>query len=206
MSDVFYSAVKHFFRVFYTIYNRLEVDGLEHVPDAPAVVASNHASNIDPPLIGCIYPRQLRYLAKDSLFRNPIFGAAIRALGAVPVAREDGQRAGAVMKLLLDRLRVGESVLVFPEGSRSADGRLQQLEGGAAFLSVKSGAPIVPVYISGSHAAFGTGARVPRPSKLRVRFAPPLLPGIEGSDKERRERLLARLGDVLREMEAGALG
>lgn len=205
MSTLFYAAVKTFFRVFHTIYNRLEVNGATNIPDAPVVVASNHASNIDPPLVGSIWPTQLRYLAKDSLFNAPLFGAAIRALGAVPVVREDGQRAGAVMKLLLDRLSVGESVLVFPEGSRSRDGKLQKLEGGVAFLSVKAGVPLVPVYISGSHDVCGPGAKFPRPSKLRVSIAPPISPGGDGSDKDKRERMLLQLDAALHDMEREAI-
>lgn len=194
----FYFLVKNTFRITFSLYNRLKVTGVEHIPDFPVIVASNHASNIDPPLIGGVFPRRLRYLAKESLFRNPAFGFVIAALGAIPVTREDRQRAGVVLKLLLDQLKQGESVLLFPEGSRSKDGTLQPLEGGAAFLSVKSGVPILPVYIRGSNEVCPPGASFPRPGKLHVRFSSPLFPAADAkSDREKRGRLMTRLGEAL---------
>ncbi|MDR1138118.1 MAG: 1-acyl-sn-glycerol-3-phosphate acyltransferase, partial [Synergistaceae bacterium] len=115
---MFYGLVKRFFRLFFTLYNRLEVRGLENIPqNTPMIVASNHASYIDPPLIGSVFPGRLRYLAKESLFRVPLLGFFIRTLGAVPVTREDSQKAGAVMKSLLSLLKSGDNVLLFPEGS-----------------------------------------------------------------------------------------
>ena len=204
--NLFYFIVKNSSRIFHTIYNRLEVRGRGNIPDAPVIVASNHASNIDPPLIGGVYPRRLRYLAKASLFRNPLLGFCIRNLGAIPVTREDSQRAGAVMKLLLERLNNGESILVFPEGSRSRDGKLQPLEGGAAFLSVKSGVPVLPVYISGSFDVWPPEHSLPRPAKLVVTFAPLIEPSGEGSDRERRDAVTRALDESLRAMEREAKG
>lgn len=202
----FYFIVKNFFRIFHTIYNRLEVRGRGNLPalGTPVIVASNHASNIDPPLIGGVYPCRLRYLAKESLFRNPLLRVCIRNLGAIPVTREDSQRAGAVMKLLLERLDARESILVFPEGSRSRDGRLQPLEGGAAFLSVKSGAPILPVYIAGSFDVCPPGGSFPRPVKLVVTFGPLIEPIAAGTDRERRDAATRALGESLRAMEREA--
>lgn len=195
---IFYFLVKNSFHVVFSLYNRLQVTGREHIPDYPVIVASNHASNIDPPLIGGIFPRRLRYLAKESLFRNPMLGFLISALGAIPVTREDRQRAGVVLKLLLDQLQQGESILLFPEGSRSKDGKLQPLEGGAAFLSVKSGIPILPVYIRGSHEVCPPGSSFPHPAKLDVRFAAPLSPDPDiKSDREKRDRLMERLNETL---------
>jgi 1-acyl-sn-glycerol-3-phosphate acyltransferase len=206
LRNIFYFIVKNLFYIFHTIYNRLEVRGRGNIPDAPVIVASNHASNIDPPLIGGVCKRRLRYLAKASLFRNPVLGFCIRSLGAIPVTREDSQRAGVVMKLMLDRLRDGESVLVFPEGSRSRDGKLQPLEGGAAFLSVKSGVPILPVYIAGSFAVCPPGSTLPRPAKLTVTFAPVISPEGEGTDRERRDAVTRALGESLSALEREVSG
>jgi len=171
------------------------------------IVASNHASNLDPFVVGSSFPRKLRYLAKEELFRNPLEGAAIRALGAVPVAREDHQRAGAVLKMCLEQLSAGRSLLLFPEGTRSSDGRLKPLEQGAAFLSLKSGAPVVPAYLSGSFESFPRGASFPRPSRFRLYFAPPIRPeAFRGAAGERaaREALTARLEETLARLEAEA--
>ncbi|MDR1885448.1 MAG: 1-acyl-sn-glycerol-3-phosphate acyltransferase [Synergistaceae bacterium] len=206
--NIFYYIVKNFFLVVFTLYNRLEVRGLSNVPRGSAmIVASNHASNIDPPLIGGAYPARLRYLAKESLFRVPVLGFLIRALGAIPVTREDSQRAGAVMKLMLARLRDGESVLIFPEGSRSRDGRLKPLEGGVALLSVKSGVPVLPVFVGGSHGVCPAGKFFPRPVKLTLTFSRPIFPSDEPiGDREKRERLMRELEGELVAMAGGACG
>ena len=200
---VLYGLVRNSSFIFHKIYNRLSVGGLEHVPGEPVIVASNHASNFDPPLIGGVFPRRLRYLAKESLFRNPLLGFLIRTLGAIPVRREDSQRAGAVMKMMLRLLEGGESILLFPEGSRSRDGRLQPLEGGVALLSVKSGVPILPVYIGGSGKLCPPGKTLPRPAKLTVTFAPPIRPDSYGmeSDRERRAAMMADLERALLALE-----
>jgi 1-acyl-sn-glycerol-3-phosphate acyltransferase len=204
--NVFYRSVKTAFRVFFTLYNRLEVRGRENIPPGgAAIVASNHSSNIDPPLIGSVYPGTLRYLAKDSLFSVPLLGFLIRALGAIPVSRQDSQRAGVVMKLLLERLGEGETILVFPEGTRSRDGRLKPLEGGAAFLSVKAGTPVIPVFVRGSYKACPPGKMFPNPSKLVVSVSKPLFPdaGIE-SERERRLALTRSLEGALRALASEA--
>lgn len=202
----FYSLVKTFFLIFHTLYNRLEVRGRENIPPTGRlIVASNHASNVDPPLIGAVFPGYLRFLAKESLFRNPLLGFCVRSLAAVPVTREDSQRAGAVMKLMLGLLQSGERIVIFPEGTRSRDGRLKPLEPGAAFLSLKADAPILPVYIAGSHDACPPGRVLYRPKKLVVTFAPPIPPDAgEGGERARRERMMERLDVALRAMQKEA--
>jgi 1-acyl-sn-glycerol-3-phosphate acyltransferase len=169
------------------------------------IVASNHASFADPPLIGGVLPIQLRYLAKASLFSVPLLGFLIRTLGGVPVTREDSQRAGAVMKLLLALLKGGESILLFPEGSRSADGRLKPLEAGAAYLSVKAGVPVLPVYVKGSFEAWPKGRALPRPSKLKLSISRLIYPDTDiPNERERREKLMKSLEKELTVMESGA--
>jgi len=205
-SRVFYSFVQFFFRAFFKLYNRLEVKGLENIAAGAAfIVASNHSSYIDPPLIGGVFPGRLRYLAKESLFHTPVLGFFIRILGAVPVKREDSQKARVVMKLLLGLLEKGENVLLFPEGSRSPDGKIQRLEGGVCFLSVKTGVPVLPVYIGGSFEAWPRGQAFPRPSKLSLSVSPPIYPdlGIK-NERERRDALQKSLEYTLTSMEAFA--
>lgn len=205
-NTIFYSLVKNSFYAAFRLYNGLEVKGLDNIPSGmPLIVASNHASNIDPPLIGGVFPTRLRYLAKESLFYNLFLGFFIKTLGAVPVSREDSQRAGAVMKLLLGLLQQGESILIFPEGSRSKDGKLKPLEAGVAFLSVKSGAPVLPVYIDGSSAVCPPGSSFPKTSKLRVSFAAPIFPvAANGGDRERRDLVMQSLEESLHTLEREA--
>ena len=200
-SPFFYYLVKNMFRLGFTLYNGLRISGTENIPEGPFIAASNHMSNIDPPLIGGALPCRLRYLAKDSLFKNPVLGFFIRALGAVPVTREDSQRAGAVMKLMLSLLAAGDSILIFPEGSRSRDGRLKPLEAGVAFLSVKSGVPVLPIYIRGSDRVSPHGTVIPRPVRLRVTLSEPIYPDNSiSSERERRSALLSSLDERLHMM------
>ena len=203
-SNLFYSFVKNIFKLFFKVYNRLEVYGLDKVPrGAQVIVAANHASYADPPLVGGIFPGRLRILAKESLFRVPLLGFCIRALGAVPVKREDSQKSGAVMKNLLTLISGGESVLLFPEGTRSSDGRLKPLEAGVAYLSVKTGVPVLPLYVAGSFKAWPKGKKFPRPSKLSLWAAPPIYPDAALTcEKERRNTLLRSLEAALYSMEA----
>ena len=206
ISRVFYRFVQNVFRLFFRLYNRLEVRGLSNVPnEGPMLVASNHASFVDPPLVGSVLPIRLRYLAKESLFRVPLLGFLIRTQGALPVAREDSQRAGAVMKLLLALLKEGECVLLFPEGSRTEDGRLKPLEAGVAYLSVKTGVPVLPVYVKGSFEAWPKGKALPRPSKLKLSISRLIYPDPDMSnERERREKLMKSLESELLALEAGA--
>ncbi len=209
-SSLFYSCVKNSSRLGFYVYNRLEIIGRERLPavPCPVVVASNHCSNLDPLLVGSVFPWKLRYLAKRSLFEVPVLGRMIEALGAIPVVREDQMGAGAVLKMLLGELRQGSSVLVFPEGTRSVDGRLGPLEGGSAFLAAKANVPLVPVHVSGTFKAFPRGSSFPRPSKIRVRFGDPIDPRGYEPGARVRERLLEELETALKafEKEAAADG
>jgi 1-acyl-sn-glycerol-3-phosphate acyltransferase len=207
LRGAFYCFVKNLFRLFFKLYNRLEVRGLDNIPPGTTmIVASNHASYIDPPLIGGVFPGRLRYLAKESLFRIPLLGFLIRTLGAVPVTREDSQRAGAVMKILLGLLRDGENVLLFPEGSRTPDGRIKPLEAGVAFLAVKAGVPVLPVYVGGSFESWPRGKALPRPSKLTMTVSPLVYPDGEiENEHERRGALMKILEIEMLAMEEEAL-
>ncbi|MDR3354635.1 MAG: 1-acyl-sn-glycerol-3-phosphate acyltransferase [Synergistaceae bacterium] len=206
IGTVFYYAAKFFFRALFVIYNRLEVRGFDNIPvGRQVIVASNHASNVDPPLIGGVFPGRLRYLAKESLFRVPLLGFFIRVLGAIPVAREDSQRAGAVIKLMLAKLKEGESILIFPEGTRSESGVLKPLEGGVALLSVMSGVPVLPVYVGGSHRVCPAGKSIPRPVKLTITFSRPVFPSEDHiGDREKRGILLKELEGAMSAMREGA--
>jgi 1-acyl-sn-glycerol-3-phosphate acyltransferase len=152
---------------------RLEVKGREHVPPSgPVVLVCNHVSLLDPPLVGGASPRELYFMAKDELFRLPLFGRLIAALHARPV-RRDGSDSRA-LKAALRLLGEGRALLVFPEGTRGVEGRLGEGKPGAGMLAVMSGAAVVPVHISGSGRALPPGRTIPRPAKVRIRFGPPL--------------------------------
>jgi len=143
------------------------------VPARGAVIlASNHASFLDPPLVGAGLHRTVNYLARKSLFRFPGFGALLRALSAVPVDREGG--GGAGLKAILDRLRAGEAILLFPEGTRTWDGKLQPARAGIGLTVIKSEAPVIPVRVFGTWEAFGRHMRFPRPHRVAVMYGEPM--------------------------------
>lgn len=152
---------------------RLETRDPGRVPAAgPALLVSNHSSVLDPPLIASASRRRLAFLAKAELFRIPVFGALLRRLGARPLRRADSDPAA--MRAALRVLEEGGALLVFPEGTRGPEGVLRPARAGAGMLAVVSGAPVVPVYVSGSGRAWPKGARFPRPARVTVAFGEPL--------------------------------
>lgn len=155
------------------VWFRLSVVGADRVPrEGRLLLAANHLSVLDPALIGAVLPRELDYLAKTELFRIPGFGALIGRLNAHPVDRTGSD--SAALRLALRLLGDGRAVLVFPEGTRGAEGRLQPARAGAGMLAALSEAPVVPVYVQGSGRALPRGAAVPRPVRVTVTFGTPL--------------------------------
>jgi 1-acyl-sn-glycerol-3-phosphate acyltransferase len=168
-----YACVKPLVHGLMRLFFRVEVKNPEHVPLAgPVLLVANHSSLLDPPLVGVVAPRQLSFLAKAELFRIPLFGALIRRLNARPVRRE-GPDPGA-LRTALRILEEDGALLIFPEGTRGAEGVLRPAKAGAGMLAVKSGAPVVPVYVSGTGRAWPRGQRLFRPAKVTVAFGPPL--------------------------------
>ena len=153
---------------------RLEVVDPGLVPaTGPVLIVSNHVSVLDPPLVGGAAPRPLFFMAKEELFRIPLFGRLIRSLNARPV-RRDGSDMRA-LKASLALLEEGRALLVFPEGTRGEEGQPpREFKPGVGMLAVMSGAPVVPVYVSGSGAALPRGRALPRLARVRVTFGPPL--------------------------------
>jgi 1-acyl-sn-glycerol-3-phosphate acyltransferase len=148
--------------------------GRHHVPArGPVLLVSNHSSVLDPVLIGGAAARQLSFLAKAELFEIPGFGGLIRRLNARPLRREGAD--AAALREALRMLREERALLVFPEGTRGPEGELRVPKAGAGMLAVLSGAPVVPVYISGSGRAWPRDRRLPRRSKVTVTFGPPLV-------------------------------
>jgi 1-acyl-sn-glycerol-3-phosphate acyltransferase len=162
-----------FFRGLFAICFRWRVYGADHVPRKGGVIlASNHASYLDPPLVGAGLPRDLHYLARESLFRFPVMGAVLRSWNSVPVDRSGGGAAG--LRMILDRLLEGGGIILFPEGTRTVDGQLQPARSGIGLTVVKSTAPVVPVRVLGTFEAYGRRHKIPRFRRVSVVYGRPM--------------------------------
>jgi 1-acyl-sn-glycerol-3-phosphate acyltransferase len=153
---------------------RLEVRGREKIPLGRAVVfMSNHQSNADPPALAASLPPVL-FLAKKEAFRIPILGRAMRLRGFVPVDRKNRERAARAIDEAAEALRRGQSFLVFPEGTRSPDGRLQPLRKGVFVMALRASAPIVPVSLSGAAQIMRKGEWAMHPGLIRITLQDPV--------------------------------
>jgi 1-acyl-sn-glycerol-3-phosphate acyltransferase len=131
---------------------RLKIYGRENlIEDGPAIYASNHASYLDPPLVGVACRKEVFYLARKTLFEKPVLGPLLPRINCIPVDRDRGDVAA--VRTLLRLLKEGKRVVVFPEGTRSKDGNLQPARAGLGLIIAKSLAPVVPVRVFGSYAA-----------------------------------------------------
>jgi 1-acyl-sn-glycerol-3-phosphate acyltransferase len=159
------------FRIVFKVLWRRRVRGQEHVPLHGALLfASNHASFADPPLVGSSLSRPLYFMAKEELFKVPVFGWLIRRVNAFPIRRKEGD-VGA-FRTAQRILAAGGAMIMFPEGRRQKNGVLGNPKAGLGLLAVKSGVPVVPVYVHGTH-------RLWRFPQVSVIFGAPLtgLPG-----------------------------
>ncbi|MFZ7086787.1 lysophospholipid acyltransferase family protein [Curtobacterium sp. RRHDQ10] len=159
---------------------RPEVIGRRNVPThGPVILASNHLSFIDSPAITLVAPRQVSFLAKNDYFTGTgLRGAVSRAffggIGAIGVERGAGAAAQQALDLGLDLLRRDGAFAVYPEGTRSLDGRLYKGKTGVAWLALTSGAPVVPVAVTGTQDVQPVGARFPRLARVRIEFGRPM--------------------------------
>src|SRR6516162_5053810 len=168
-----YFAGWSFFRLFYKFYFGWRVFNAERVPlQGPVILASNHASFLDPPLVGAGIRRGINYLARDTLFRYPVIGWLLRKWNSVPVDREGGGAAG--LKAILDRLLAGGAIILFPEGTRSRDGKLQPARSGIGLTVIKSTAAVVPVRVFGTFEAYGRHMKIPHPHRIAVKYGRPM--------------------------------
>jgi 1-acyl-sn-glycerol-3-phosphate acyltransferase len=159
--------------------------GRAHVPvTGPVMLVSNHCSHFDPWLIGLAAPRQLTYLARSTLFKNRFFAKFIRAYGAMPIDRDFGREGLESVFQMLDR---GKAVIMFPEGTRSEDGKMQELKPGVSLLVKRTEATIIPCAIAGTFAAWPRSGKFPKASPLflpdsgrsiAVHFGEPVPPGL----------------------------
>jgi len=167
-----YYAGWRIFRTVFALYFRWKVYHPERVPKTgPVILAANHTSYLDPPLVGAGCPRQLSILARDTLFRFPVMKQVLNSWGVVPVNREAG---AAGLKAIFERLRQDNAILLFPEGRRSPDGKLRPAQSGVGLTVIKSNAPVVPVRVFGTHEAYSRHRRLPLPKQVAVKYGHPM--------------------------------
>ena len=153
----------------------LRVAGRENWPaSGGALVCSNHQSHFDPPLVGLTCPRRMHFLARETLFRVPVLTQVLRYFDTIPIDREGVGLSG--IKETLRRLKAGELVLIFPEGTRTHDGEVAPLKPGFIALARRSRVPLVPVGIDGAYQAWPRTNKFPGLSRIAVVIGPPIAP------------------------------
>lgn len=182
-SELFYRFIRGVLYITYRLLFRFRHFGSEKVPSEKdprgVILAPNHASYLDPPILGISLKRRVTYLAKQYLFEHGFVGWVLRNIGAYPIKSESASDFKSIRDLIRI-LKQGACVTVFPEGTRSETGELKEPEGGIGFLAVKSGAWVVPVYIKGSYDALPKGAKKIKRRPIDVHYGKPFLPSEMG--------------------------
>lgn len=191
---MFYWVARLIIRAITSLIYRVSVTGLENVPDiGGAVVVANHRSYMDPPLLGAILRRPVRFMAKSELFRYSLSAWFFRGLRAFPVNRLGVDRSA--LREAIATVSSGQLLGIFPEGSRSKDGRLQRGHAGAALVAIKTGVPVVPVGILGLDRS-GAGKGLRRP--VHLVFGRPVYPPEQEGEQLDRASLSAFTDDIMK--------
>ena len=162
-----------FFRLMYAVYFRWQVFNAERVPlKGGVILAANHASFLDPPIVGSGLHRPINYMARQSLFRYPGIGWLLRQWNSVPVDRDGGGAAG--LKAILERLLAGGAIILFPEGTRTKDGKLQPARSGIGLTVIKSDAVVIPVRTFGTFECYNRKIKFHLPKQLAVKYGEPM--------------------------------
>ncbi len=162
-----------FYRIAFKFYFGWRVYHRDRVPlKGGVIIASNHASFLDPPLVGSSLSRDVHYFGRKSLFRNPLVAWVLKYMNSVPLDRDGG--GGSGLKIIIERLEDGAAILLFPEGTRTQDGQLQPVRAGIGLTVIKTTAPVVPVRVFGTFEAWGRGGGLPKPLRVAIKFAKPM--------------------------------
>jgi 1-acyl-sn-glycerol-3-phosphate acyltransferase len=198
-----YTALSGLFHGLAKLYFRLEIRGKEHLPPrGPYVVAPVHRSNLDFILVSCIHSTRMRYMGKASIWKYPTLGRFFSMLGAFPVHRGTVDRES--LRTCMRIIENGESLVMFPEGTRKEGPKVAELYDGPAFVAARTGVPIVPIGIGGSSLAMPLGARFIKPHKIVMVIGEPVTPPTgDGTGRVKRrvvremtEQLGVRLQDL----------
>ncbi len=173
----------------------VDVKGVERIPPGTCIFAANHTSSADAPAVVGVIPRRIAILLKRPLFDWPIVGQAFHLARFIPVDRFNRESAIESVNKAVVALRAGQSFLIYPEGTRSPDGRLQPFKKGTAVMAIQSGVPVVPVACSGAHRVMEKRELRIHPGRILVEFLEPVDP--KKYTLEERESLVAEIHDRL---------
>jgi 1-acyl-sn-glycerol-3-phosphate acyltransferase len=183
-----YRILKPIARWLIRVYHRVRVEGRDLVPEkGPLIVVGNHLSVLDPFYIGAFFPRLIRFMAKKESFENPLARWFLNQFGAFPVDR--GKADLSSLKTAISVLRNGEVLGMFPEGGRREFAPMRELKQGAAYLALKTGTPILPVYIEGTDRAMPRNAVWIRPHRVRIVIGECIHPLAAGTGRHREEQI-----------------
>ncbi len=190
--DALYKAYRFFWRITFFIFGiRFQIEGKKNIPEPPFLICPNHQSYIDGPFFISHFPYPIKAMIKESIFKIPWVGQALKIANFIKVKRTHPLRASLAYKEAEELLRKGNVLLIFPEGTRSKDGHLGRFKEGACRLAERAGVPILPAVFFNSRELLPRGKWVPRSGKVKVRFLKPLRP--RGNAKE----LCAELKEVI---------
>jgi len=174
---------------------RVNVEGRENIPEGVCLFVANHTSNADAPAIVGAIPRRLAIFGRKSLFDIPIVGLAFRLAKFVPVDRGNREAALGSVKQAVEYIKTGSSFLVYPEGTRSPDGRMQRFKKGSFVMAIEAGVPIVPVACAGAHRIMKKNSLIIHPGRVTVRFGKPV--DVSGYTVEQRNALAEKVHDAV---------
>lgn len=174
---------------------RIEVRGQQVIPDGPVIFMSNHQGAFDIFALFLAVPRQFSWMAKEELFHIPVFGHSMARAGYIPLNRGNGRSALKSINAAADRINKGQSVVIFPEGTRSLDGSLLPFKRGGFLVAAKAGVPIIPCTINGSVRINPTGKLWLHPGVITVSFGAPI--NAEARNEFEREKVLEEVRDAI---------
>jgi 1-acyl-sn-glycerol-3-phosphate acyltransferase len=175
---------------------QVDIEGLEHIrKDQAQIFIANHQGFFDIFALNGFMPVQIRWVAKSSLFKIPFVGWSIAASGYVPVVRGNRKKSYQAFLATIEKLKAGNSIVIFPEGTRSVDGTIGPFKKGGLLLSVRSGAPLVPVTLLGTGSIIKKGSGIIRPGRIQIIISPPIPSQTVVDEKE--EQVLRTLRDII---------
>jgi 1-acyl-sn-glycerol-3-phosphate acyltransferase len=182
--------------ILYVCGIKVTVEGPQHLDNlAPRIYLTNHQSAFDVFVLLAFLPVHFKFVLKEELMRIPLFGATMRSAGYIGIARDDARSALKSMHQAADKIRNGASVVIFPEGTRSADGRIQAFMPGAFHLALRSGSDIVPITIDGSYRIMSKGSLRINKVACTMKIGRPI--SVKGYSKKEMGRLMEQVRETM---------